>query len=61
VRKFHREIGWYSDPYYDAVYPILSGEQLAELRDLTDSLCCAAKALWGKVETAVKQKGEIGL
>ncbi len=57
VRKFHREIGWYSDPYYDTVYPLLSEGQLAELEGLTVSLCSAAEGLFRKVETAVRQKG----
>ncbi len=57
VRKFHREIGWYSDPYYDAVYPLLTEGQLAELEGLTGSLCSAAEGLFRKVETAVRQKG----
>jgi len=57
VRKFHREIGWYSDPYYDTVYPLLTEGQLAELEGLTGSLCSAAEDLFRKVETAVRQKG----
>ncbi len=57
VRKFHREIGWYSDPYYDTVYPLLTEGQLAELEGLTGSLCSAAEGLFRKVETAVRQKG----
>lgn len=50
VRKFHKEIGWYSDPYYDAVYPLLTDGQLTELRGMTDSICSAAEALFEKVE-----------
>lgn len=57
VRKFHRELAWYNDPYYDTVYPFLTGEQLAELSGLTDSVTKSAKDFYKKVETAVKQKG----
>lgn len=46
VRKFHREIGWYSNPYYDTVYPLLTAAQLAELERMTDSICSAAEALF---------------
>lgn len=45
VWKFHREIGWYSNPYYDTVYPLLTAAQLAELERMTDSICSAAEAL----------------
>ena len=45
VRKFHKEIGWYSDPYYDTVFPFVSPEQLSILRELTDSICAAAGQL----------------
>ncbi len=45
VQKFHREIGWYSNPYYDTVYPFLTAAQFAELERMTDSICSAAEAL----------------
>ena len=48
VRKFHKEIGWYSDPYYDTVYPLLTEAQFAELKALTGSICQAAEALLGR-------------
>ena len=54
VRKFHKEIGWYSDPYYDAVYPLLTEGQLTELKGMTDSICSAAEALFQKVEKEMK-------
>ena len=54
VRKFHKEIGWYSDPYYDAVFPFVSPEQLSHLRQLTDSICSAAGQLFHKVERTMK-------
>lgn len=57
VRKFHREIDWYSDPYYDTVYPFLTDRQLADLRSLTDSVISSAEELYRKVKTASKQKG----
>lgn len=46
VRKFHREIGWYNNSYYDTVYPSLSEGQLDSLRDMTDAICSAAEALF---------------
>ena len=58
VRKFHRELDWYNDPYYDTVYPFLTRGQLAELKGLTGSLCKAAEGFFQKVETAAKQKGQ---
>ena len=55
VRKFHREIAWYNNPYYDAVFPRMDGEQLAYLREQTDSICAAAEDLFHKVERTVKK------
>lgn len=46
VRKFHREIGWYNNSYYDTVYPSLSEGQLDSFRDMTDAICSAAEALF---------------
>lgn len=46
VRKFHREIGWYSNSYYDTVYPSLSRGQLDSLRRMTDAICSEAEALF---------------
>ena len=56
VRKFHKEIGWYSDPYYDTVFPFVSPEQLSILRELTDSICAAAGQLLHKVERTMKNE-----
>lgn len=55
VRKFHREIEWYSNPYYDTVFPCLTPEQLACLREQTESICHAAMELFQKVERKVKK------
>lgn len=54
VRKFHKEIDWYNDPYYDTVFPLVSPEQLTSLRELTNSICLAAKELFHKVERTMK-------
>ena len=54
VRKFHKEISWYSDPYYDTVFPHVSKGQLASLRELTSSICSAAEELFQKVERTMK-------
>lgn len=56
TRKFHKEIGWYNDPYYDTVFPSISPEQLASLRELTDSICLAAEELFHKVERTMKNE-----
>lgn len=50
VRKFQKEIAWYSNSYYDRVYSLINKEQLARLRQMTDSICCAAKDLFHQVE-----------
>ena len=60
--KFHREIEWYSDPYYDTVYPALTEKQLARLRELTDSICSVAEEMYHRAEqmyhrTEHKRKG----
>ncbi|MCM1304834.1 MAG: ParB N-terminal domain-containing protein [Lachnospiraceae bacterium] len=55
VRKFHREIGWYDDPYYDTVYPYLDGGQLASLREMTQAICFAAEGILHKVERMAKK------
>lgn len=62
VGKFHREIEWYSDPYYDTVYPALTEKQLARLRELTDSICSVAEEMYHRAEqmyhrTEHKRKG----
>ena len=62
VGKFHREIGWYNDPYYDTVYPALTEKQLARLRELTDSICSVAEEMYHRAEqmyhrTEHKRKG----
>ncbi|MCM1064238.1 MAG: hypothetical protein NC420_07160 [Eubacterium sp.] len=55
VRKFHREIGWYDDPYYDTVYPYLDGGQLASLKEMTRAICSAAEGILQKVERMAKK------
>lgn len=55
VRKFHREIGWYDDPYYDTVYPHMDGSQLDALREMTQDICSAAENILQKVERMMKK------
>ncbi len=55
VGKFHREIEWYGDPYYDTVYPALTEAHLVQLRGLTDSICSVAEEMYHRVEH--KRKG----
>ena len=50
VRKFHREIEWYSTPYYEAAFPDLSSVQLDYLHQQMESICCAANHLLHQVE-----------
>ena len=49
ARKFHQEIEWYNNPYYEEVFPALSMEQLAYLRQQTDSIITAASQLYKNV------------
>lgn len=55
VEKFHKEIGWYSNPYYNDVFPRMDGAQLAALRGYTDAICTAAEELFHKAEGMVKK------
>lgn len=55
VRKFHREIGWYDDPYYDTVYPRMDSGQLASLREMTQAICSAAEGILQKVERMMEE------
>ena len=50
VQKFHREIEWYSTPYYEAAFPDLSNIQLDYLRQQMESICDAANHLLHQVE-----------
>ena len=49
VLKFQREIQWYSNPYYETVFPLLTQEQLIYLRQQTDSICDSVKQLYNNV------------
>lgn len=50
VRKFQREIAWYSTPYYETAFPDLTGVQRDYLRQQMDSICKAANDLLLQVE-----------
>lgn len=50
VRKFCREIEWYSTPYYEAVFPSLTAVQLDYLRQQTGLIGSAAETLLHQVE-----------
>lgn len=54
VKKFHREIGWYDDPYYDTVFPCLTRGQLADFRRQADSIHAAVEKLYRKIERMMK-------
>ena len=55
VRKFHREIEWYDNPYYEAVYPTITPEQLDYLREQMNLICSAADNLYNTVERIARQ------
>ena len=57
VRKFQQEIEWYTNPYYEEVFPALSPEQVAYLRQQMDAVSTAAKKLYKIVER--KSKNEL--
>lgn len=50
VRKFQREIEWYSNPYYQMVYPLLTEQQRIYLRQQIDRICQAAEYLYSLIE-----------
>lgn len=50
VRKFHREIEWYSTPYYEAAFPDLTNIQRDYLCQQMESVCDAASHLLHQVE-----------
>lgn len=54
VRKFQREIEWYSTPYYEAVFPSLTAVQLDYLRQQTGLISSAAETLLHQVERKAK-------
>lgn len=56
VRKFHKEISWYNDPYYEVVFPCMDGKQLAYLREQTNAICSTAEELFHKVERMMKNE-----
>ena len=55
VRKFHQEIEWYNNPYYEEVFPALSPEQLDYLRGQMESISAAADQLYNNVERTIKK------
>ena len=55
VRKFHKEIEWYENPYYEAVYPTITAAQLDYLRGQMNLICSAADKLYNTVERITRQ------
>lgn len=53
VRKFIKDIQWYSTPHYEAVFPALTQNQVDYLRAQTKSLCSAAEEL---LKTVIERK-----
>ena len=52
--KIVKEMEWYASPLYEAAFPYLSETQFTILRQQTDSICSAARALISKVERTSK-------
>lgn len=52
--KIVKEMEWYASPLYEAAFPYLSEAQFTILRQQTDSICSAARALISKVERTSK-------
>lgn len=50
IRKFIKDIRWYSTPQYEAVFPALTQLQIDYLRSQTQALCAAAEELLKCVE-----------
>ncbi len=48
--KFLRDIDWYCTPYYQAVYPALSADDVTYLQERMDSICEAAHTLMNHVK-----------
>lgn len=55
VLKFHKEIEWFNNPYYEAVFPDLNAEQLDYLRQQMEEVSTAAKKLYKSVERKAKK------
>ena len=50
VRKFHSEIDWFQNPYYQVIFPFVTQAQLTYLRDQMNVICHAADFLYSAVE-----------
>lgn len=55
VLKFHKEIEWFNNPYYEAVFPDLNAEQLNYLRQQMEDVSTTAKKLNKSVERKAKK------
>lgn len=53
VRKFIKEIQWYTTPHYESVFSALTVEQLDYLHSQTETICTAARELLRKVERKI--------
>lgn len=56
ARKFRQEIDWYHNPYYEAVFPLLTPAQLVFLRQQTDSICSTAEEFYHQIERMWKNE-----
>lgn len=54
VQNFKKELDWYNMPYYEAVYPSLSSEQMQNFRNQMNAICVAVQDLIHHVEVNVK-------
>lgn len=55
VEKFHREIEWFSIPYYTVVFPALQPTQIDYLRQQLASVHAAAEELLHQVERTIEK------
>ena len=54
VQNFKKELNWYNMPYYEAVYPVLTSDQMQDFRRQMDAICTAVQNLIHHVEANVK-------
>lgn len=54
VQNFKKELNWYNMPYYEAVYSVLTSDQMQDFRRQMDAICTAVQNLIHHVEANVK-------
>ena len=59
VQNFKKELNWYNMPYYEAVYPVLTSDQMQDFRRQMDAICTAVQNLIHHVEANVKDRKSV--